>query len=220
MPTAAVVVLAVVGTLFTLRGSTSSSVEIAQRRGASNGTTSEQSITDSPAPIPSTTTTTTPLGAELAITSPGTSAPLAKAPESPTATASAEPDVAPAPAPPPVLDSGAESPKPTSTLVETSIPLTTAVAETLPPPLPVISPVDVVCASTMLIVVDIAPADSITGSFETLAGLSEPLIAHPTIAGRFTAELAIGEGRVTPRVVATGPGGTQGLTLADCIVIG
>jgi hypothetical protein len=78
----------------------------------------------------------------------------------------------------------------------------------------------VVCASTMQVIVDIDPAASVTGTFETLAGQSTPLILHPTIAGRFSAELAIGEGRVTPLVVATGPGGTRTLTLTDCIVVG
>jgi hypothetical protein len=76
-----------------------------------------------------------------------------------------------------------------------------------------------VCASTMQVTVDIDPSVSVSGSFKTSAGQSTPLVAHGGVAGRFLGELVIGEGSVTPRVVATGPGGSDTLNLADCIVI-
>jgi hypothetical protein len=71
----------------------------------------------------------------------------------------------------------------------------------------------------MQVTVDIDPSISVSGSFKTLAGQSSPLTAQGGVEGRFLGELVIGEGRVTPRVVATGPGGTTTLNLADCIVI-
>lgn len=192
---AAVVLLAVVGVFLMLRSSATDSSESAE-------TTPEQSIAVLPTPIPSTTSIAPP-GTALSVAPPSTRAPLANAPDTPTASVPTEPDVDVDPAPPPATD-----------------PVATAVPETVPDPLPVISLIDVTCASTMQVVVDIDPKISVTGTFETLSGASTPLIVDPGIAGRFSAELAIGEGRVTPLVVATSAGGTVTLALDDCIVIG
>jgi RNA polymerase sigma factor (sigma-70 family) len=108
-------------------------------------------------------------------------------------------------------------PATTTTTITTTT--TTTIPETVPPLPPSISLVSFVCASTMQVTVDIDPSISVSGSFKTSAGQSSPLVAHGGIAGRFLGELVIGEGSVTPRVVATGPGGTTTLNLASCIVI-
>lgn len=230
----AMVLLAVVGVVFMLRGPTFVAGENAERRLAPIATASERADADLPDPIPS-TTTTNPLGTTRSAIPPNTVAPVVNVPVSPTSTVEAVSNSEPALAPPPTIAPDTDPPTATETVpvgttvpvttvpetvpVETTVPVTT-VPETVPVVRPVISLVEVVCASTMQVVVDIEPAEAITGTFETDGGLSQPLVAHPTVVGRFTSELDIGEGRVTPFVVATGPGGTDTLTLDDCIVIG
>jgi len=241
---AAVVLLGVAGLFLLLQSDTAGSDEIAVEPAVTSAAGAAQSTTEPAAP--STTTrpegTTTSPATILATPPPSTLATLSNAPASPTTAvppslaaaprlppAAAPPVAAPPPAPDPTLpdpvvaSTVADVPVPTDPAatdpVVTDPEVTTTVAETVPA-VPVISLVNFECATTMQVTVDVDPSASVSGRFETLAGQSTPLVAHSTTQGRFSAELAIGEGRVTPRVVATGPGGTSTLTLADCIIIG
>ncbi|RLE24980.1 MAG: hypothetical protein DRJ50_03790 [Actinobacteria bacterium] len=246
--TAAVTMIALAG-LFLLIGSDGAdSIESADAPLATGAARSAQATNDLDEPSTSTeaVSTNASLGAARSEGSSSTLDSLPSTTISPTTSISSSqagaPSAAPAGAPPPAatpappLESTEDEQAPPDTVasepvvtdpvatgpVETvpaTTTTTTTIPETVPPLPPSISLISFVCAATMQVTVDIDPSISVSGSFKTSAGQTAPLVAHGGIAGRFLGELVIGEGSVTPRVVATGPGGTTTLNLADCIVV-
>lgn len=243
--TAAVALLAVTSLFLLMRSDASNSVESADAPLATGTARSEQVVDDPNTANTSTepASTTASVGAARSVVSSSTLEPLPSTTVSPTTsisssqagTPSAGPAAAPPPAttPDPVFESTESEPSPPDTVASEPVvsdpvatgpagtdPIaTTTVPETVPPSPPSIALISFVCASTMQVTVDINPSVSVSGSFKTSSGLSSPLAAHGSIAGRFLGELFIGEGNVTPRVVATGPGGTTTLNLTSCLVI-
>jgi RNA polymerase sigma factor (sigma-70 family) len=235
---AAVVILAVVGIFLTPGNETLQSLELPSAVASSALPVATENINSeqddfaaepriaapgSTAAAP-TSSTTVFAGAPLSTVAPQAETAAAPAPApaqtSPPAapTGASPPPVTPPPAPSSSApDQVAEPPATTVPAVSTTVP---EVSTTVPVPPPVISLVQFVCGFTMQVAVDIAPSASVSGQFQTSGGLSTPLTAHPTIAGRFTANLEVGEGSFTPQVSATGPGGSSTLPLSTCIVIG
>jgi RNA polymerase sigma factor (sigma-70 family) len=233
---AAVVILAVVGFFLTPRNETLDSLEslsaveivavpVATEGSGQDDLVGEPRIATPGSTAPATSSTAVIAAAPLSTDAPQVGQEAGPAP-APDRTSPPAASTQTSPVPPPLTPSSTApattAPEVSTTVVETvpdTVPETVPVPPPPPPP-PVISLVQFVCGFTMQVTVDITPSTSINGQFQTTGGLSTPLTAHPTIAGRFIADLDVGEGSFSPLVAATGLGGSTTLPLANCIVIG